>query len=220
MENFRALGIRQPHAEAILRGIKKVEYRSQATKVRGRVYIYASGTPGPRDAYPALAREFDRLPRGVLVGTVEISGCREGQRGFEWTLVAPQRLAQPVKPLTHPQPVWFYPFGLKGEGEAAPATSAPIAEVSAEPTTRLVDDVLSTMPGDIPEDIIDRVFVAIESDRGFLARYKGLCSRMGQRVLNARIGHCTRVAAGFVATRDRRPTRTSLAKTFTILRRA
>ena len=45
---MRALSIRQPHAEAILRGVKTTEYRSRATKIRGRIYIYASlGRYGP-----------------------------------------------------------------------------------------------------------------------------------------------------------------------------
>lgn len=33
--------IRQPHAEAIMRG-RKIEYRTRPTKVRGKIYIYAS----------------------------------------------------------------------------------------------------------------------------------------------------------------------------------
>jgi hypothetical protein len=39
---MRALSIRQPHAEAIMRGIKKIEYRSAPTRIRGRIYIYAA----------------------------------------------------------------------------------------------------------------------------------------------------------------------------------
>ena len=40
---MRALSIRQPYAELILRGVKTVEYRSFATrKIGERFYIYAS----------------------------------------------------------------------------------------------------------------------------------------------------------------------------------
>jgi hypothetical protein len=39
---MRALSIRQPHIEAILRGVKKIEYRSIRTNIRERVYLYAS----------------------------------------------------------------------------------------------------------------------------------------------------------------------------------
>jgi len=40
---MRALSIRQPYAELILRGIKTVEYRSRPTRIAGeRFYIFAS----------------------------------------------------------------------------------------------------------------------------------------------------------------------------------
>jgi len=40
---MRALSIRQPYAEMILRGEKTIEYRSRPTKIIGeRFYIYAS----------------------------------------------------------------------------------------------------------------------------------------------------------------------------------
>ncbi len=43
---MRALSIRQPFAELILRGIKTVEYRSRPTRIIGeRFWIYASKTP-------------------------------------------------------------------------------------------------------------------------------------------------------------------------------
>ncbi len=38
-----ALSIRQPYAELILRGIKRIEYRSRPTRIVGeRFYLYAS----------------------------------------------------------------------------------------------------------------------------------------------------------------------------------
>ncbi len=41
---MRALSIRQPYAEQILRGVKKIEYRSRAPKIIGeRFYIDAAG---------------------------------------------------------------------------------------------------------------------------------------------------------------------------------
>jgi predicted transcriptional regulator len=40
---MRALSVRQPYAELILRGIKPIEFRSRPTKIIGeRFYIYAS----------------------------------------------------------------------------------------------------------------------------------------------------------------------------------
>lgn len=106
-----ALSIRQPHAEAILRGIKKVEYRSQATNKRGRVLIYASRIPVAdvplwMKKYGIRDQAYDNLPRGVIVGSVEIYDCRGG----EWQLRHPRRAAKLLKPRNRPQPLWFYPF--------------------------------------------------------------------------------------------------------------
>jgi hypothetical protein len=47
---MRALSIRQPHAEAIMRGVKPIEFRSHPTKIRERVYIHAAlGRMSPED---------------------------------------------------------------------------------------------------------------------------------------------------------------------------
>ena len=35
------LSVRQPHAEAVVRGVKKIDYRSGPIRLRGRVLIYA-----------------------------------------------------------------------------------------------------------------------------------------------------------------------------------
>jgi len=43
----------------------------------------------------------------VIIGTVELWGCHGG----DWYLREPKRLAEPIKPIKHPQPIWFYPFG-------------------------------------------------------------------------------------------------------------
>lgn len=41
----RAISIKQPFVEEILQGLKVYEYRSRPTKIRGRVYLYASLKP-------------------------------------------------------------------------------------------------------------------------------------------------------------------------------
>src|SRR4051812_3124884 len=42
-KDMLALSIRQPYAELIMRGIKRIEYRSRPTRIIGeRFYIYAS----------------------------------------------------------------------------------------------------------------------------------------------------------------------------------
>ena len=110
---MRALNIRQPHAEAILRGVKKVEYRSAPTHIRGCILVYAALGRYPEDEEAEMMAEYgikdvtcDDLPRGVLVGSVELHDCDGG----EWHLRNPVRAEKPVQPKNQPQPVWFHPF--------------------------------------------------------------------------------------------------------------
>jgi hypothetical protein len=110
---MKALSIRQPHAEAIMRGIKDVEYRSRPNRIRGRIFIYASlGRYSAADEAKMLEDygmedvNANDLPRGVVVGTVELFDCDEG----DWKLRNPERAEQLLVPKEHPQPVWFHPF--------------------------------------------------------------------------------------------------------------
>lgn len=117
-EPVRALSVRQPHAEAILRGTKKIEYRSIPAKIRARVYIYASKTRSSAenekdclDGYRIRDICSDDLPRGVVVGSVEMYDCREdGDGGYEWLLRKPERAKKLLPPANQPQPVWFNPW--------------------------------------------------------------------------------------------------------------
>ena len=110
MKRMSALSLRQPNAEQVLRGKKKIEYRNMPTSKRERVYIYASNTPADRRAWDEIKLEPGDLPTGVLVGTVEIVGCRKTRIEYEWDFAKPQRLKRPLKPKNHPQPAWFFPF--------------------------------------------------------------------------------------------------------------
>ncbi|MCZ2340445.1 MAG: DEAD/DEAH box helicase family protein [Bacteroidales bacterium] len=113
VRSMRALSIRQPFAEAILRGAKMSEFRSGPTSIRGRILIYASQTRYSDDEERQMASEYgiadvepDDLLRGVIVGSVELYDCN----GDEWLLRNPQRAAKPVEPTNRPNPVWFFPF--------------------------------------------------------------------------------------------------------------
>jgi len=44
---------------------------------------------------------IDDLPRGVVVGTVEIIDCVQDGDDYEWHLANPQRLAVPLPPQEH-----------------------------------------------------------------------------------------------------------------------
>jgi hypothetical protein len=64
---MRALSVRQPFAELILRGLKTVEYRSRATKIVGeRFYLYAAGKwPARRAGAAAGGAAGGRTPAGA-----------------------------------------------------------------------------------------------------------------------------------------------------------
>ena len=139
-EQLRALSIRQPWAELILRGKKTVEYRSQRTNIRGRVYIYASlAKPEPGD------EEVEgELPRGVIVGTVEITGCEGSGGEFEWLLANPERLPEPLAVQGQPQPGFFFPFG-RAEDTYSGTDDANGSEVGdAKPTATRFAPVIAT----------------------------------------------------------------------------
>src|SRR5262245_34261335 len=99
-ESRLALSIRQPHAEAIMRGVKKIEYRSGPTKIRGRVLIYAGLKRYSAEAEAEMMEEYrikdvscDDLPRGVLIGTVELYDCDGG----DWHIRKPERAKKLLK---------------------------------------------------------------------------------------------------------------------------
>jgi hypothetical protein len=114
---MRALSIRQPHAEAIMRGIEQTECRSGPTNIRGRVLIYAALGRFPASKEARMMADYDikdiacdDLPRGVLVGTVKLYDCDGG----EWHLRKPERAERLRKPKNHPQQAWFNPYELGG----------------------------------------------------------------------------------------------------------
>ena len=118
---MRALSIRQPYAELILRGIKTIEYRSRPTKIIGeRFYIYASKKWAGVNGHAAHSEGIEPgdSPTGVIVGTAVIShvtnGGPPGREGgaYEWHLSDVKRLPpnKQRKPKGQPQPVWFRPF--------------------------------------------------------------------------------------------------------------
>lgn len=105
----RALSIRQPYAELILRGNKPIEFRSRRTHIRGRFLIYAPKSRGPAVDY-RLHLLPQHLPHGAIVGSAELFDCTEHDGMFHWHLRDPRRFAQHLHPVGHPQPVWFFPF--------------------------------------------------------------------------------------------------------------
>lgn len=108
---LRALSIRQPFAEQILAGDKTIEYRSKRTHLRECVYIYASKAPADALSYEEAGYTVSDLPRGVVVGTIELVDCTGEEGNFEWHLANPKRLNPPREVEGMPQPGFFWPFG-------------------------------------------------------------------------------------------------------------
>ncbi len=114
---MKALSVRQPHAEAIMRGVRSVEYRSRLTRIRGRIYIYASVNRYPNEEEAEMLKacgiedvDCDDLARGVLIGTVELWNCTGSGRNYQWHVRNPERAKKRLKPTTHPAASWFNPF--------------------------------------------------------------------------------------------------------------
>ena len=72
--------------ELIILGHKTIEVQSQPTNIRERVHIYAGRNRIEAEDEARIATQFgidvDGLPRGVLVGTVEIVGCHQPAGAF------------------------------------------------------------------------------------------------------------------------------------------
>jgi hypothetical protein len=66
---MKALSIKQPFAELIVQGRKKIELRTWNTKFRGEFYIHASKIPD-KDAMAKFG--FKELPTGCIVGKAEL----------------------------------------------------------------------------------------------------------------------------------------------------
>lgn len=127
----RALSLRQPWAELVMRGEKTIEARSKTTIIRQVVQIYASKGRLKKSEERELAKKYsldiEVLPRGVLVGTVEIVGCRRLTKADSdaacftveeedlhlnaWLLKNHHRFDSPRAPENKAQPVFFFPFG-------------------------------------------------------------------------------------------------------------
>lgn len=100
-----------------MRGKKLVDYRVAATTVRGRIYIYASEERlAPEEEADWLGEydindvSSDDLPRGVIVGTVELCDCTYDGRVFSWHFRNPYRATELIAPTNKPMGIWFNPF--------------------------------------------------------------------------------------------------------------
>jgi len=108
----RAISIRQPYVELILRGEKVEEYRSMPTNIRERVYLYASlREEEDEEAWEDTGLVRGTLPLGLIVGSVEIVYCRwVNEYGcYAYELRDPRRLDRFLKAKNQPQPKFWIP---------------------------------------------------------------------------------------------------------------
>ncbi len=107
----RAISIRQPYVELILKGSKRYEYRSTPTHVLERVYLYAAKKPADDiTAWRKVGREPGELPTGKLLGTVVIAACEGSKKtGYRYKLECPKRFRTALIPKSQPQPKFFRP---------------------------------------------------------------------------------------------------------------
>lgn len=86
----KVLSIKQPYAELILTGEKKIEYRSWDTSFRGKFLIHASKKPEKNSGFDI---ELEGLDYGKIIGEVEIVHVFDyEENGFGWQLENPRRI--------------------------------------------------------------------------------------------------------------------------------
>ncbi|MEK6846676.1 MAG: ASCH domain-containing protein [Nanoarchaeota archaeon] len=71
---MKTLSIKQPYAELILQGKKKIELRKWNTKFRGEFLIHASKTP-VKEAMQKF--NFKELPTGAIVGKANLTSVKK-----------------------------------------------------------------------------------------------------------------------------------------------
>jgi hypothetical protein len=140
----KAVSVRQPWAELIVRGAKSVELRTWYVAHRGALAIHASAERQP-ERVRALGLDPDALAYGALIGVVQLVdiaplGAAEFESGreqhladgpmpsapcFGWRLAEPCRLMAAV-PLRGRMGLFNVPDALVAGGDGSPAPVEPI----------------------------------------------------------------------------------------------
>ena len=125
---MKAITIKQPWASLIATGLKDIENRSWKTNYRGRVLIHAAASPvkeglaalNNKQLFELMKREnweteFENLPNGAIVGSVEIVDCVQNhpskwaQEGFwHWVLANPVLFPEPITGVKGKLSFWEY----------------------------------------------------------------------------------------------------------------
>ena len=117
VKHNKALSFTPPHAEAILRGSKTFEIRTQRSTILGRIYVYASHGQQSDQEEAAILQQYEirdvvpkRLKRGMVLGTIELHACTTEDSCYRWHFRNPERWKRPKLPERKAQGPWFTPF--------------------------------------------------------------------------------------------------------------
>lgn len=92
MKDMRLISLHQPWASLVVAGLKKYETRSWKTSWRGPLLIHATLNRMPLPSEPMLRRvlcprplgAYEALPRGAIIGMVELEDCAPTVQGAQW----------------------------------------------------------------------------------------------------------------------------------------
>ena len=170
-------------------GEKTIEYRSLPCKFRGRIYIYASlgkSDFSDEELDSEIGFTWKSVPKGVVIGTVEIVDCTGDNGDYEWHLENPLRLEKPIPPSPGQQPgqVWFYPFGKPEEarnevsnrqnnGRNSAQSSAPISKKAEVRFNRPMNPNSGLPAAEIPTTPYHAKYLAYELTRRFASNDLG-----------------------------------------------
>jgi hypothetical protein len=107
-EKILAISIKQPWAALLVAGLKTVEVRTWATRVRGRVFIHAAKAADPRpDGWRLVTPELRPLAalRGGIIGAADLTACVRYRTAEQFAAAAEEHRNSPA---------WFAPTGLYG----------------------------------------------------------------------------------------------------------
>ncbi len=88
---MKALSVKQPFAELIATGEKKIEYRSWQVAHRGPLLIVASKSPN-LERCEEMSMDPAKLAHGVAICVVDLVKVTGDDGDFEWHLKNPRRV--------------------------------------------------------------------------------------------------------------------------------
>lgn len=158
---MKAITIKQPWASLIAAGLKDIENRSWKTNYRGRVLIHAAASP-VKEGLAALnnkqlfdlmqrenwEKEFENLPNGAIVGSVEIVDCVQNhpslwaEKGvWNWVLANQVMFPEPITGVKGKLSLWDYDGELPQPKPEKPRQQPKMPDIKELQEKKFRDDV-------------------------------------------------------------------------------